>query len=280
MSIMNRLSTAKRVAVLSALVEGCSIRSTVRMTGVAKGTILKLVADAGTAFAQYQDETLRNLSGCRHIQCDEIWAFVERKQKNIPAAKQGTPGIGDVWTWTAMCSDTKLLITWLVGDRDGRHACMFVKDLADRLTHRVQLTTDGLKLYIDAVEEGFGGDIDYAQLIKVYENVKGNESGVRYSPGEQVETRTEIIVGEPRRNFIGTSYVERQNLTARMNMRRFTRLTNGFSKKVANHAHAFAIFAMHYNFARRHQTLRVSPAMAAGVDRRLWTIENMVALIE
>lgn len=277
---MNKLNTAKRTAVLAALVEGNSIRSTVRMTGVAKGTVLKLVVDAGTAFANYQHETLRNLSGCRHIECDEIWAFCEMKQKNVPAELQGTLGIGDVWTWTAMCSDTKLLITWLVGARDGQHACAFVDDLAGRLTHRVQLTTDGLKLYVNAVEEAFGGDIDYAQLIKVFDNVKGNESTTRHSPGEQVGTQVEVISGKPRRNFIGTSYVERQNLTVRMNMRRFTRLTNGFSKKMENHAHAFAIFAMHYNFARRHQSIRVTPAMAAGVTNRLWSIEDMVALID
>ena len=277
---MNKLNTAKRTAVLAALVEGNSIRSTVRMTGVAKGTVLKLVVDAGEAFAKYQHETLRDLSGCRHIECDEVWAFCEMKQKNVPPEMQGTLGIGDVWTWTAMCSDTKLLITWLVGARDGQHACAFVDDLAGRLAHRVQLTTDGLKLYLQAVEEGFGGDIDYAQIVKVFDNVKGNESTTRYSPGEQVGVKTESISGNPRRNFVGTSYVERQNLTVRMNMRRFTRLTNGFSKKMENHAHAFAIFAMHYNFARRHQSIKVTPAMAAGVTNRLWSIEDMVALID
>jgi IS1 family transposase len=178
-----------------------------------------------------------------------------------------------------MCKDMKLLISWLVGARDGEHACVFVNDLAGRLASRVQLTTDGLKLYVNAVEEGFGGDIDYAQLIKTFETVKGNESTTRYSCGDQVGCHVEVISGNPRRNLIGTSYIERQNLTTRMRMRRFTRLTNAFSKKIENHEHAFAIYAMHYNFVRRHQTLRVTPAMATGVTNKLWTIEDMVALI-
>jgi len=277
---MNKLSPAKRVAVLAALVEGNSIRSTVRMTGVAKGTVLKLVMDAGKAFAKYQHETIRDLTGCRHIECDEIWAFCAMKQKNVPAELQGTVGVGDVWTWTAMCSDTKLLISWLVGARDSEHACIFIDDLAGRLAHRVQLTTDGLKIYLKAVEEGFGGDIDYAQLIKTFEGQTGNNSETRYSPGEQVGSHTEVISGKPPRNFVSTSYIERQNLTIRMRNRRFTRLTNGFSKKMENHDHAFAIFAMHYNFVRIHQTLRVTPAIAAGVSRKVWSIEDMVALLD
>jgi IS1 family transposase len=277
---MNKLNTAKRVAVLSALVEGNSIRSTVRMTGVAKGTVLKLVVDAGKAFAKYQHETIRNLTGCRPIEADEIWSFCEMKQKNVPVERQGELGVGDVWTWTAMCSDTKLLISWLVGARDGEHACAFISDLAGRLAHRVQLTTDGLKVYINAVEEGFGGDIDYAQIIKTFDNDTGNKSEIRYSPGEQVECRREVISGNPRINFIGTSYAERLNLTIRMRTRRFTRLTNAFSKKMENHGHAFAIYSMHYNFARIHMTLRVTPAMAAGISRKVWSIEDMVALID
>lgn len=277
---MNKLNVAKRSAILSALVEGNSIRSTVRITGAAKGTVLKLVVDAGKAFAKYQHETIRNLSGCRHIECDEIWAFCGMKQKNVPAEMQGTLGVGDVWTWTAMCSDTKLLISWLVGARDGEHACVFIEDLASRLAHRVQLTTDGLKVYLQAVEDGFGGDIDYAQLIKTFETDTGNTSDIRYSPGKQNGARTEVISGSPRRNFVSTSYIERQNLTIRMRNRRFTRLTNGFSKKMENHDHAFAIFAMHYNFVRRHQTLRVTPAMAAGVSRKVWSIEDMVGLLD
>jgi IS1 family transposase len=277
---MNKLSTTKRVAIISALVEGNSMRSTTRMTGCSINTVTKLLVDAGTACAKYQHETLRELSGCRHIECDEIWSFCGMKQKNIPAERQGTYGLGDVWTWVGMCSDTKLVISWLVGARDGEHACAFIDDLAGRLTHRVQLTTDGLKAYLNAVEEGFGGDIDYAQLIKMYDNDTGNGSDIRYSPGEQVECRKEVISGNPKINFIGTSYVERQNLTMRMRMRRFTRLTNGFSKKIENLGHAVALHYMHYNFVRRHQTLRVTPAMAAGVTNRIWSIEDIVSLID
>ena len=279
MFIMNKLDPARRVAVLSALVEGCSIRSTVRMTGVAKNTVLKLLVDAGEASARYQHETLRNLTS-RRIQCDEIWSFCQMKQKNVPAERQGVSGFGDVWTWTAMCPDTKLIASWLVGARDAEHANAFIADLASRLAHRVQLTTDGLKLYLEAVEQGFGGEIDYAQIIKTYLNDSGNTADVRYSPGEHVESRKEIVTGNPRWNFIGTSYVERQNLTIRMRMRRFTRLTNAFSKKIENHGHALALHFMHYNFVRRHQTLRVTPAMAAGVTRKLWSLEDVVALID
>ena len=276
---MNKLDTAKRVAIISALVEGNSLRSTQRMTGVSINTVTKLLVDAGEACARYQHEKLRNLP-CRHIQCDEIWSFCCMKQKNVPPAKQGILGYGDVWTWTAMCSDTKLVPSWLVGARDSEHACAFIADLSGRLAHRVQLTTDGLKLYLKAVEDGFGGDIDYAQIIKVYENATGNGSEVRYSPGEQVETYKEIVTGNPRENFIGTSYVERQNLTMRMRMRRFTRLTNAFSKKIENLGAAVALHYMHANFVRRHQTLRVTPAMAAGVERKVWTLTDLVSIID
>jgi IS1 family transposase len=276
---MNKLPATKRIAILSALVEGNSLRSTQRMTGVSINTVTKLLVDAGTACARYQHETLRNLP-CRHIQCDEIWTFCYMKQKNVPAEKQGILGYGDVWTWTAICSDTKLVPSFLVGARDGDHACAFIADLAGRLSSRVQLTTDGHKPYLEAVEQGFGGEIDYAMLIKLYESETGNGSDIRYSPGKHVETRTEIITGDPRRNFIGTSFVERQNLTMRMRMRRFTRLTNAFSKKLQNLEAAVALHYMHYNFVRRHQTLRVSPAMAADVTRKLWTLEDIVALID
>ncbi len=276
---MNKLNTERRVAVISALVEGCSIRSTVRMTGVAKNTVLKLLVDAGEACARYQHDTIRNLAS-RRIQCDEIWSFCLMKQKNVPAERQGTLGLGDVWTWTGMCPDTKLIASWLVGARDAEHANAFIADLAGRLGHRVQLTTDGLKLYLEAVEHGFGGEVDYAQIIKTYLNDSGNSADVRYSPGDQVECRKQIITGNPRENFISTSYIERQNLTIRMRMRRFTRLTNAFSKKIENHGHALALHFMHYNFVRRHHTLRVTPAMAAGVSRKLWTLEDLVALID
>jgi IS1 family transposase len=275
---MNQLNTAKRVSILSALVEGDSLRSTTRMVGCSINTVTKLLEDAGEACARYQHETLRELP-CRRIQCDEIWAFCQMKQKNVPAERQGMLGLGDVWTWVGMCPDTKMVASWLVGARDSDHANAFIADLASRLAHRVQLTTDGLKLYLEAVEQGFGGEIDYAQVIKTYLNDSGNTADVRYSPGEHVESRKQIITGNPRWNFIGTSYIERQNLTIRMRMRRFTRLTNAFSKKIENHGHALSIHFMHYNFVRRHTTLRVTPAMAAGVTRKLWSLEDLIDLI-
>jgi IS1 family transposase len=249
------------------------------MVGCSINTVTKLLVDAGRACARYQHETLRNLP-CRHIQCDEIWSFCAMKQANVPAAKQGILGYGDVWTWMAMCSDTKLVISYLVGARDAEYASVFIDDMAGRLAHRAQLTTDGLRVYLQAVEDGFGGEIDYAQLIKIYESNTGNTTDVRYSPGQQVETRVEVISGNPRRNFIGTSYVERQNLTVRMRMRRFTRLTNAFSKKLENLEHAVALHYMHHNFVRIHKTLRVTPAMAAGVSRCVWSLEDIVALID
>ncbi len=279
MFIVNRLSTERRATVLSALVEGCSIRSTVRMTGVAKNTVLKLLVDAGGACARYLHGNLRNLN-CRRIQCDEIWSFCYQKQRTVPPERQGILGFGDVWTWTAIDAESKLLISYLVGARDAETAAVFMDDVAGRLTHRVQLTTDGLKVYLDAVEGAFGGEIDYAQLIKIYENDTGNTADVRYSPGDQVETRKEVIVGQPDWGHISTSYVERQNLTMRMRKRRFTRLTNAFSKKIENHEHAISLYTMHYNFVRRHQSLRMTPAMKAGVERRMWSLEDIVGLID
>jgi IS1 family transposase len=279
MVIMNKLNAAKRTAVLSALVEGNSIRSTVRMTGVAKNTVTKLVVDAGTACARYLHENLRNLN-CRRVQCDEIWSFVAMKAKNIPVERQGEAGIGDVWTWTAIDADSKLLISYLVGARDGMHAAHFIADVASRLANRVQLTTDGHKPYLEAVEAEFGGAIDYAMLVKIYGGVTGNANEVRYSPAECVGADKRVVSGSPDPDHISTSFAERQNLTMRMRIRRFTRLTNAFSKKLENHEHSIAIYAMHYNFVRRHQTLRVTPAMAAGVAKRLWSIEDMVALID
>lgn len=276
---MNKLSTERRATVLSALVEGNSIRSTVRMTGVAKNTVLKLLVDVGTACARYQHQTLRGLT-CKRIQCDEIWSFILMKQKHVPPELQGTLGFGDVWTWVALDADSKLLISYLVGARDLDFARAFIRDVASRLAHRVQLTTDGHKPYLQAVEDAFGGEIDYAQLIKIYENEPGKTTDVRYSPGEHVESRKEVITGNPEWNHISTSYSERQNLTMRMRMRRFTRLTNAFSKKIENHEHAISIYSMHYNFVRIHQTLRIAPAMKIGVERRLWSIEDMVALID
>jgi len=275
---MNKLPTAKRVAIISALVEGNSLRSTTRMVGVSINTVTKLLVDAGDACARYQHETLRNLN-CKRIECDEIWSFCYAKQKNVPPEKQGQLGYGDVWTWTAIDAETKLVPCWLVGARDAMHASHFIADLASRLAHRVQLTTDGLRLYLEAVEGAFGGDIDYAMLVKQYGNAPGNTAEARYSPGECTGIKKEPIVGNPDADRISTSFVERQNLTMRMRMRRFTRLTNAFSKKLANLEAAVALHYMHYNFVRRHQTLRVTPAMAAKVTNKLWSIEDVVALI-
>jgi IS1 family transposase len=275
---MNRLPKAKQIQVVAALVEGNSIRATVRMTGVAKNTIVKLLADLGRACEAYQIEKLVNLP-CKRIQCDEIWSFVGAKQKNVPAEKQGQFGIGDVWTWTAICADTKIVPSWLVADRSAEAARRFVTDLAGRLASRVQVTSDGLKLYVDAVEGAFGSDVDFAQLVKHYGRETAPETH-RYSPA--VCTGAEKIVrsGSPDMKHVSTSFVERQNLTMRMSMRRFTRLTNAFSKKVENHCHAIALHFMHYNFARVHQTLRVTPAMAASVTDHVWEIEEIVALLD
>ncbi len=273
---MNKLSNAKRTAVVAALVEGNSIRATVRMTGVAKNTVVKLLVDLGAACAKYQDETLRNLP-CRRLQCDEIWSFVGAKDKNVPAEKAGKFGIGSVWTWTAIDADTKLVPSFLVGTRDLGSAFTFISDLADRLGNRVQLTTDGHKPYLSAVEDAFGADIDYAVLQKIYGADPAGEK--RYSPAQCIGTRCEIVQGDPDPKHISTSYVERQNLTMRMSMRRFTRLTNAFSKKVENHIAAVAVYFMYYNFGRVHQTLRVTPAMEAGVADHVWSIAEIVGLL-
>ena len=277
---MNKLPIEKRVAVITALVEGCSMRSTARMVKVSINTVTKLLIEVGTACAQYQDMKLRNLQ-CRRLQCDEIWSFCAMKQKNVPAEREGEYGIGDVYTWTAIDADTKIVPCWLVGLRDGDHARAFVSDLAGRLAHRVQLTTDGYRAYLDAVEEGFGGCIDYAQLIKLYGPAGSNQHpDTRYSPGECCGTEKVIISGNPERADISTSYVERQNLNMRMGMRRFTRLTNAFSKKIENLAHSVALFYMWYNFGRVHQTLKTTPAIKAGVAREKWTVERIVGLAD
>jgi len=274
---MNRLTTEKRVAVISALVEGCSIRATVRMTGVSKNTVTKLLVDMGKACSDYQDEVLRDLP-CRRVQLDEIWSFCYSKSKNVPEEKHGQFGYGDVWTWTAICADTKLVPSWFVGNRDGASAAEFVNDLASRLKHRIQLTTDGHKPYLEAVENAFGSEVDYAMLIKIYGSEP--EAEKRYSPAKCVGADKHVVSGHPERKHVSTSYVERQNLTMRMQMRRFTRLTNAFSKKVENHAHAIALHFMHYNFARLHQTLKSTPAMRAGVTDHLWSVEEIVGLLK
>src|SRR6266850_3087065 len=278
---MNRLDTKRRAQVVAALCEGVSIRATVRMTGVAKNTVSKLLLDLGAACEKYQDEKLRKLT-CKRIQCDEIWSFVYAKTKNLPEQYKGEFGYGDVWTWTALDADTKLVPSWAVGRRDGFTAQAFIRDLADRLAYRVQLTTDGHKVYLEAVEQAFGSNIDYAMLIKMYEGDSGKSATAerRYSPAVCTGIQTQRIAGDPDPDYISTSFVERQNLTMRMSMRRFTRLTNAFSKKLDNLKVAVALHFMHYNFARIHQTLRVTPAMEAGVSDHVWSIEEIVGLLE
>jgi IS1 family transposase len=280
MFIMNKLSTQKRVQILSALVEGNSLRSATRMAGVSINTVTKLLVDAGRACARYQYEVLRNLP-CKRLQLDEIWSFCYAKQKNVPVEKQGILGFGNVWTWTAICAETKLVPSWLVGARDLEHATAFVQDLSERLSGRVQITSDGHRAYLQAVETAFGGNVDYAMLIKLYGPEGTKESPeARYSPGECCGTKSQPISGNPDPAHISTSYAERQNLTMRMRMRRFTRLTNAFSKKLENLEHAVALHFFHYNFIRRHQSLRVTPAMAAGVTNHLWSLEELVELID
>lgn len=274
---MNKLSTKERVQIIAALVEGNSIRATCRMTGAAKGTVLKLLVDLGKACAKYQDEKLRGIS-CKQIQCDEIWSFCYAKEKNVPEEMKGKLGFGDVWTWTAIDADSKLIVSYLVGDRSAGYARKFIDDLASRLAHRVQLTTDGHKAYLSAVEGAFGADVDYAMLDKIY-NAPPREGQARYSPAECCGTRKVKIKGNPDIAKVSTSYVERQNLTMRMSMRRMTRLTNAFSKKIENQAHAVALHFMHYNFCRVHQTLRVTPAMEAKVSDHVWSLEELADLL-
>jgi IS1 family transposase len=273
--VMNKLGTSERVRIVSALIEGCSIRATCRMTGVAKRTVLKLLVDIGTACKRYHDEYVTGLRSKR-IQCDEIWSFIGCKDKNVYDDEAGF-GRGSAWTWTALDADSKLVISYLVGLRDGGYAYEFMQDVAKRLTHRVQLTTDGHKAYLNAVEDAFGCDIDYAMLVKLYGAAQPGEA--RYSPPKCIGTVVGTVTGNPDEKHISTSYVERQNLTMRMHMRRFTRLTNAFSKKAENHAHSVALHFMHYNFLRVHQTLRVTPAMEAGLTDHIWTIEELLALI-
>lgn len=275
---MNKLTQAKRVQVIAALVEGNSIRATCRMTGVAKGTVLKLLVDLGSACAAYQDRTLRNLP-CKRVQCDEIWSFCYAKEKNVPEEMKGNLGFGDVWTWTAIDADTKLIVSYLVGGRTADYAKKFIADLASRLANRVQLTSDGNTTYLAAVERSFGIDIDYAMLDKIY-NAPPNKGTTRYSPAECCGTRKIKVKGNPDMKEVSTSFVERQNLTMRMSMRRMTRLTNAFSKKIENQAHAVALHFMHYNFCRIHQTLRITPAMESGIAQHVWSLKELANLLD
>lgn len=246
------------------------------MTGVAKNTVVNLLVDLGGACARFQDTTLRNLF-CRRVQCDEVWAFVGAKQKNVPERKRGQFGIGDVWTWVAIDADSKLVVCWHLGKREPEDAMALMNSLASRVSHRIQLTTDGLGVYLQAVEEAFGNNIDYAMLVKLYGS--DPEAETRYSPPKCIGTNLSIMEGFPDKKHIATSYVERQNLTMRMGMRRFTRLTNAFSKKVENLQHALALHFMFYNFARVHKTLKMTPAMAAGLADHPWSVGEIVGLL-
>lgn len=274
---MNQLTAEMRARVVSALVEGNSLRAVTRMTGVHRTTVMSLLANLGCACSVYQDRIFRSLN-CSLLQCDEIWSFCYAKAKNVPLAKSAPPGAGDVWTWVALDAKTKLVPCWYVGTRDAGAAYHFMHDLAARLAHRVQLTTDGHKPYLEAVADAFGDEIDFAQLVKIYGAPEQTDS--RYSPAQCMGTRRAVVSGQPDHAHVSTSYVERQNLTMRMGMRRFTRLTNGFSKKVENHEHAIALHFMHYNFCRIHQTLRVTPAMEAGVADHVWSLADLVALLD
>lgn len=272
---MNTLTESERTRIVTAIVEGNSIRATSRMTGFSKNTITKLLVELGDACIVYQDKALRNLK-CKRIQCDEIWSFVYAKDKNLPADKEGKFGYGSVWTWTAIDADTRLVPSFMIGDRDLHTARVFIDDLRGRLASRIQLTTDGHRAYLDAVETVFGSEIDYAMLNKIYAST---QEETRYSPAVCTGCQTKQITGNPDPKHVSTSYAERQNLTMRMSMRRFTRLTNAFSKKVQNHLATVAVYFMYYNFARVHQSLRVTPAMEAGVSSYVWTIEEIVRLL-
>lgn len=274
---MNKLSLEKRTQIIGLLVEGTSLRATSRLADVSINTVTKLLVDIGNACYKYHDEHVKRLESKR-IECDEIWSFVYGKDKNLPQDLRGKFGIGSVWTWVALDADSKLAISYLVGNRDAEYAKVFMFDVASRLKNRVQLTTDGLKAYLEAVEENFGADIDFAQLVKMYG--KPIDGDHRYSPAECTGIHKEVIMGEPKLKNVSTSYVERQNLTMRMNLRRFTRLTNAFSKKVENHMHAISLHFMYYNFVRIHKTLRVTPAMAAGITKKLWSVEDIARLLE
>jgi IS1 family transposase len=275
---MNQLSRTERADIIAHLTEGCSIRTTARLTKTSRNTVTKLLLDVAEVCQRYSDERLRNLP-CKRLQVDEAWAFCYAKQKNVPEDKRGIWGYGDVWTFAAICGETKLVASWLVGARDAGCATELMQDLAGRLRSRVQLTTDGHTMYLSAVESGFGGGVDYAMLQKLYSGGP-TDADHRYSPAKCIGCERRKIQGDPDPKHVSTSYVERQNLTMRMSMRRFTRLTNAFSKKVENHAAAVAVHFFYYNFCRVHMTLKTTPCVAAGVCRRPWTIEEMVGLLD
>jgi IS1 family transposase len=273
---MNKLSNEARARILNCLVEGNSVRATVRLTGAAKNTVAKLLIEAGRACSEYQDKAFVNLP-CKRIQCDEVWSFVGCKERNATEETKAK-GWGDCWTWTALCSETKLIPCWYVGTRDAGAAYHFMHDLSARLANRVQLTTDGHKPYLVAVQDAFGTDVDYAMLVKIYG--EGPKTEARYSPAQCMGARKAVISGEPEFKHVSTSHVERSNLTLRMGNRRFTRLTNAFSKKVENHEAMLALFFFYYNFCRIHQSLRVTPAMAAGITSRVWELSDLVGLLD
>jgi IS1 family transposase len=274
---MNKLPVAKRVQILSMLCEGVSMRSISRVADVSINTVGKMLVDAGEACAAFHDEMVRNVASKR-VQVDEVWSFTAAKQKNVAAMKKPVIGAGDTWTWTALDAESKLIVAWFVGGRDGYYAKLFIEDLASRLANRVQLTSDGHRAYLDAVEDAFGADIDYAQLVKLYG--ESPEAEKRYSPAECIGCRRQAVTGNPDPAHISTSFAERQNLTMRMHMRRFTRLTNAFSKKFESHVHMVALYTVWYNWIRLHKSLRVTPAMAAGLTTKLMGLEDIVALMD
>ncbi len=277
---MNKLPIAKRVQILNMLCEGSSLRSISRVVDVSINTVTKLLVDAGECCARFHHQRVRGVAAKR-VQCDEIWSFCYAKQKNVAEAKAAPFDAGNVWTWTAIDADSKLILSFMVGDRDAETAAFFIEDLKERLANRVQLTTDGHKAYLDAIAASFHETgVDYAMLVKLYGDPEKKSAERRYSPAEYVGSRKERITGNPDEAHVSTSHVERQNLTMRMSMRRFTRLTNAFSKKIDNHCHALSIYFVFYNFIRMHKSLRMSPAMAAGISDRLWDWEEIVGLMD
>jgi IS1 family transposase len=278
---MNKLSLDRQAQIIKVLCEGNSLRSTARITNTAVNTVVKLLREVGAACLDYQDRVMHNLT-CKKLQCDEIWSFVYSKGKNVPQAHTGEYGYGDVWTFTAIDADTKLVPSWLVGLRTADCAFEFINDLKSRLDNRVQVTTDGHTMYLEAIEQVFGSEVDYAMIVKLY-GPELIDSEKRYSPAKCLAADKRIIRGEPDTKAISTSFVERQNLTMRMSMRRFTRLTNAFSKKIENHTLALALYFMHYNFVRTHKTLANpyprTPAMAAGISGHIWTVDDIVKLM-